>query len=107
LHDEIATYYFYFYHGDFIGKTIQWDANNHLLNSIIGSVLYKMFGDNFTILRLPNLLSFILFFVGSYKLTLSLKTPFLKLTGLLALTCIPFVLDYFAYARGYGMSMGF
>ncbi len=107
LHDEIATYYFYFYHGDFIGKTIQWDANNHLLNSVIGSVLYKIFGDNFTILRLPNLLSFILFFVGSYKLTVSLKTPFLKLTGLLALTCIPFVLDYFAYARGYGMSMGF
>jgi len=107
LHDEIATYYFYFYHGDFIGKTIQWDANNHLLNSVFGATLYKIFGDNFAILRVPNLLSFVLFFVGSYKLTASLKTPFLKLTGLLALTCIPFVLDYFAYARGYGLSMGF
>ena len=107
LHDEIATYYFYFYHEDFIGKTIQWDANNHLLNSVIGAQLYKVFGDNFAILRLPNLLSFILFFIGSFKLTVHLKTPFLKLTGLLALTCIPFVLDYFSYARGYGLSMGF
>ncbi len=107
LHDEVATFYFYFYHGDYIGETIQWDANNHLLNSFLGAQLYKLFGDNFIVLRLPNLLAFILFFIGSYRLTEQLKTPFLKLTGLLALTCIPFVLDYFAYARGYGLSMGF
>ncbi len=107
LHDEIATFYFYFYHGDYFGETIQWDANNHLLNSFIGAQLYKIFGDNFVVLRLPNLLAFILFFVGSYRLTKNLKTPFLNLTGLLSLTCIPFVLDYFAYARGYGLSMGF
>ncbi len=107
LHDEIATYYFYFYHGDFIGKATHWDANNHLLNSFLGNILYRVFGDNFAILRLPNLIGFIFFFYGSYQLTQALKTPFLKLTGLLALTCIPFVLDYFAYARGYGLSIGF
>ncbi len=107
LHDEIATFYFYFYHGDYIGETIQWDANNHLLNSVIGNLLYQIVGDNMSVLRLPNLLAFIPYFLGSYWLTKDLKTPYLKLTGLLALTCIPFVLDYFAYARGYGLSMGF
>ncbi|MBL1280876.1 MAG: hypothetical protein COA33_011415 [Fluviicola sp.] len=107
LHDEIATFIFYFYHGDYIGPTIQWDANNHLLNSFLGHQLYKVFGDNLFILRLPNVLAFILYFWGLVRLTQNFKTVFLKFSSLFSLACIPFILEYFAYARGYGLSLGF
>lgn len=107
LHDEVATYIFFFYHGDYIGEHIQWDANNHLLNSFIGHQLYKVFGDNFAILRLPNFLAFILYFWGCNAFLKGVKRQSLRFIGLLALTTIPYTLEYFGYARGYGLSMGF
>jgi hypothetical protein len=107
LHDEIATYMFYFYQGDYIGEYIHWDANNHLLNSFIGHKLYGVFGDNIPVLRLPNLLAFVFYFWGTVRLTRDFKTPYLKLTSLVALNTIPFIIEYFSVARGYGLSIGF
>ena len=52
LHDEIATYMFYFYQGDYIGEYIHWDANNHLLNSYLGHKLYGVFGDNLSLIHI-------------------------------------------------------
>ena len=106
LHDEVATYMFYFYHGEYTGDLIHWDANNHLLNSFIGHQLYNIFGDNFTALRLPNLCAFVLYFFGTIRLTKAFKTPYLKLTSAAALNTIPFIMEYFGNARGYGLSFG-
>jgi len=107
LHDEVATYMFYFYQGDYLGATIQWDANNHLLNSFIGHLLYKVFGDNFFVLRLPNVLAFVLYFWATVRLAKDLSAPWLKTMVLLALNTVPFVMEYFGNARGYGLSLGF
>jgi hypothetical protein len=107
LHDEVATYMFYFYQGDYMGDTILWDANNHLLNSFIGNLLYQFFGDNIPVLRLPNLVAFVIYFFGTVQLTKGFKTPFLKITSLVALNSIPFIMEYFGNARGYGLSLGF
>lgn len=107
LHDEVATYIFYIYQGDYWGETMHWDANNHLLNSFICHQLYKVFGDNMAIFRLPNLLAFVLFFFGTVRLTKNLKTPLLKTLALLALNTIPFYMEYFGNTRGYGLSFGF
>lgn len=107
LHDEIATYMFYFYQGDYIGEYIHWDANNHLLNSYLGHKLYGLFGDNIPVLRLPNLLAFVFYFWGNVRLTRNFQTPYLKLTSLIALNTIPFIIEYFGVARGYGLSLGF
>jgi len=107
LHDEVATYMFYIYHGDYMGETIHWDANNHLLNSFVCHQLYKLFGDHMFVFRIPNLLTFVLYFFGTIQLTKSLKTPLLKTTALLALNTIPFIMEYFGNTRGYGMSFGF
>lgn len=107
LHDEVATYIFYFYGGDFWGDNIVWDANNHLLNSLIGWILYHFFGDNFAILRLPNVCAFIIYFFATVRLLRHLRTPYLKTIGLIALNTVPFVLEYFGNARGYGLSLGF
>lgn len=107
LHDEVASYMFYFYQGDYVGATIQWDANNHLLNSFIGHLLYKVFGDNFFVLRLPNVIAFVLYFWATVRLTKNFTAPWLKTTVLLALNTVPFVMEYFGNARGYGLSLGF
>ncbi|MCH2229307.1 MAG: hypothetical protein MK105_03090 [Crocinitomicaceae bacterium] len=107
LHDEVATYIFFFYHGNYIGEEIVWDANNHLLNSFIGNILYQFVGDNIPVLRLPNLLAFVAYFFGTIQLTKFFKTSLLKSTSLIALNSIPFIMEYFGNARGYGLSLGF
>ena len=107
LHDEVATYIFYIYQGDYWGETMHWDANNHLLNSFVCHQLYKVFGDNMAIFRLPNLIAFVLFFFGTVRLTKNLQTPILKTLALVSLNTIPFYMEYFGNTRGYGLSFGF
>ncbi len=107
LHDEIATFYFYIYHGDFVGRDLVFDANNHLLNSFFGFLIYRVFGESFFALRLPNLLSFIVYFYAIFQLMKWIKSESLKAIGLSALICIPFILEYFAYCRGYGIGIAF
>lgn len=107
LHDEIATFYFYIYHGNFIGRDLVCDANNHLLNSFIGHFIYKLFGENFFLFRLPNLLSFGVYFYAVFSILKPLKRQSLKVLGLIALVSIPFMIEYFAYTRGYGIGIAF
>ena len=107
LHDEVATFYHYIESGVFWGDKMQVDANNHLLNSIICRAIYKVCGEGFFMLRLPNVLAFIGFYWGIVKLIKPLRSNFSRMMVLLALACMPFMLEYFAYARGYGLSLGF
>jgi hypothetical protein len=105
-HDEIATFFFYIYHGDYYGDTIVLDANNHLLNSFIGhEILYPIVKDNFFWLRFPNILAFCLWFWSSYKLSLFYSKNSLRFLTLVALNSVPLLMEYFAYTRGYGISL--
>lgn len=106
LHDEVATLYHYIESGIYYGPESVLDANNHLLNSITGNWIYKIFGDSFFALRLPNVLSFILYFYGVYSLLSRIRHISLRYTGLFLVTIIPYYLDYFSALRGYGMSLG-
>ncbi len=107
LHDEIATYMFYIYQGDFKGETIVWDANNHLLNSFICNKLYPIFKDNISLYRLPNLFAFVLYFLGLRELLKELKTKNLRLIALITFCSLTIIIEYFALCRGYGLSLGF
>lgn len=107
MHDELATLFYYIDYGVFWGKGMLIDANNHLLNSFLGKVCYSFFGDHIWAIRLPNVLSFLIFFYASYKISLTLKNNFLRYVLLLSFSCIPYVLDYFSLSRGYGLSMAF
>lgn len=107
LHDELATYYFYIYQGDFYGKHEVFDANNHLLNSLLSHFIYKLSGDNWLFLRLPNLLAFVLYSYGLYELIKNLSNKWNKIIVFSGIASIPFILEYFANCRGYGLSMGF
>ena len=107
LHDEVATYILYFYHGDYLGETIHWDANNHLLNSFVGHLMYQVVGDNIPVLRFPNVIAYIAFFFGTVQLTKNYTGNWLKLLSLITLNSIPFIIEYFGNMRGYGLSLGF
>lgn len=107
LHDEVATFFHYIETGVFWGDQALLDANNHVLNSYLSHKLFLWFGADFFFLRLPNVLSFILFFWAIYQLVKPIKNQIQRGVLLVALVGIPFILDYFAYTRGYGMSLAF
>lgn len=107
LHDEVATFFHYVETGLIWGDRALLDANNHLVNSYLSHWLFLIFGADFFWLRLPNVLSFTIFFWAIYQLVKPIKTILFRGITLVALTGIPFILDYFAYTRGYGISLAF
>jgi len=106
LHDEAATLFYYIESGIYWGPDLLIDANNHLLNSMIGHWIYLLFGDDFFFIRLPNVVAFVFYFWGIYRFIKPIPSNIHKTLILLGTTCIPFILEYFAYTRGYGISMG-
>ena len=81
------------------------DANNHITNSILLKYSERVFGFNEFSHRLPNVLSFIIFFASTaIAVQLLTRNQFLTLLALpLAILQIGF-LDFFSLARGYGIS---
>jgi len=91
-------------------KTFSWaqageTANNHLLNILLMKWSAGIFGESEFALRLPNVLAFVLYLVAAIKINKLLKMPYL-FTSLILLTCMPFVMDFFSLARGYGLGLG-
>jgi hypothetical protein len=58
FHDEAATFFHYVVTGEFLPSVALWDANNHLLNSALGGLAYRLFGPEPLFIRLPNVLAF-------------------------------------------------
>ena len=107
LHDEVATFFHYVEVGDIWSDTAVLDANNHLLNSYLSRFTYLLFGENFFFLRLPNILAFFIYFWSVVHLLKGLNHRFNYLIALVALNTIPFIFEYFALTRGYGLGLAF
>ncbi len=107
LHDENATFYHFIETGAIWGKGALLDANNHLLNSYIGRFFYTHFGEHYFLFRLPSALSIGIYFWAIWKLTVTFPINWQRWLVTLAIVCIPFVLDYFSYTRGYGLAICF
>ena len=102
VHDESLTYSILF--GN---KVFEESANNHLLNTALMRYILTNTGrDDEGLLRLPNVLSFILYAFAAYKITARMPQNSLKIYGYLLLLLNPFILDFFSLARGYGLSLG-
>lgn len=104
-HDEAATFFHYIQSGKFIPYYALWDANNHFLNSVLVYPLYKIFGSDLLWLRLPNLVFFPIYALFAYKLTKDIRDKRLQLLTSLALITAPFLIEFFAQTRGYGLSL--
>lgn len=106
VHDEAATFFHYINHHEFFPGKALWDANNHVLNSFLSIFFVKAFGVNTLSIRMANLLFFPVYAWFLYKLSLELKHVRMRLLLLFTGLTIHGFIEYFAYSRGYGMSMG-
>lgn len=106
-HDEAVTFFLYLQPGEFFPHNMIWDANNHILNSILTYPLFLLFGEGLITHRLPNVLSFVLYAYFVYKLTAGIRNPWPRNIGLLAMLSPALLIELFAQSRGYGLGMSF
>ena len=82
--------------------------NNHILNTLFIKLNIALFGDHLFTNRLHNFLFFIPFFI---YLVLSASLLFKDIWLRIGLVCLivlqPFLLDFFAVTRGYGLCISF
>ncbi len=83
------------------------DANNHPLNTWGMFVSSALFGNSELALRLPNLLAHLLYCFASFALLRRIRSGPAAFALFLAFNLNPFILEYFALARGYGIGLGF
>jgi len=109
-HDESYTYTRYVYKS--FWDIITYNAsdvipNNHILNTLLMKIFEGVFGSSELALRLPNMLAYVAFLFCSLLWLRRFNSPWILVTGFLALHANPFLLDFFALARGYGLSVSF
>src|SRR3989344_2644589 len=112
--DEAFSYLQFVRHEIFIPEKYEMmDANNHFLNTWLNIYFVKWFGVSELVLRLPSLISHLLFLFYSYKLiknfvrrTPSGENKWLVLASFLIINLNPYILDFFSLSRGYGPSLG-
>src|SRR5690606_34203897 len=107
IHDALATYFDYIETAEIRGGRSLLAAKNHLLNSWLGNLSYRWFGEYFFLFRLPSLLCFCLYYWSGRKLTRNLNLGIWGELCFVALNTIPWIFDYFSYTRGYGLAIGF
>jgi hypothetical protein len=107
LHDEVSTLYIYILSGNFLPWNAWPDANNHLLNSFLSWISYQSFGPSLWSLRFPNVLCSLLYFYSVIGISKYLRNKNLKVAFILIMFFTHGFIEFFAFARGYGMSMAF
>jgi hypothetical protein len=83
------------------------DANNHFINTFLTYVSYHLFGSSKLALRLPNLLSAIIFLYFLFRTSLFIKNINLRWIFILSIMFSHYFIEFFAVSRGYGLSMAF
>jgi len=106
-HDEQGTI-------DYFSKMPIWDIisykdpipNNHILNTLLIKFFSSLFGYHPFVVRLPNVLAFVLYFTFCVHFIKGFLTePFIRIAALLLLTANPYFIDFFSLARGYALSV--
>jgi hypothetical protein len=105
VNDEIGTFFYFVQGGKFIPYLSDWDANNHLLNSALTFISYKLFGLSELSLRLPNLLFALALFYALFRFAGEIPNIFTRWMFILSICLNHFFIEYCALSRGYGMSM--
>jgi Dolichyl-phosphate-mannose-protein mannosyltransferase len=96
------------YTGIMFAKNMFGTANNHILNSLMLKKSVAMFGWQEWSIRLPNVLSFLLYFAAVVLIMQRIsKNNVVRLAGIVFFCTPHFIIDYFSLARGYGMAIAF
>jgi hypothetical protein len=104
-HDETATFFYYIQSDNYLPYRSHAYTNNHVLNSALANLFYHGFGSHPFVLRLPNILSFLLLCFGVKQLLAFFKqigSKYLMIVLFLLTFCF---LDIFVLCRGYGLSI--
>lgn len=105
--DEVTTFFFYIQPGSFQPHYAFLDANNHLLNSLLGHLCYLLLGEGMIVIRIPNLIGYIIYAYYGFKLFKMLSNVYAKITLIVLLFCTQYIVEFFAVSRGYGLSFAF
>ncbi len=81
-------------------------ANNHVLHSMLMKLFVGLFGSSEYVLRIPALGGMLLFMVYLFKLSWGMLKK-LWWVGYVSVLYQPYLLDYFAIARGYALAIAF
>ncbi len=107
VHDEAATFFHYIRLDAIIPGHALWDANNHLLNTLLAYLSTYVFGEDPLWLRLPNLLALLLFIVYVWRIGQWVENRIVRFLLMAALLTASLQLEFFSFARGYGLSIAF
>jgi hypothetical protein len=111
-YDEAATYIRYIAH---IGPEFDAGplaifnfevATNHLLSTALTKLATVAAGSSELVLRLPALLGYAMYLWFSAGILRRLTGSLVAVAGLLLLNLNPYLLDFFALSRGYGLGIG-
>lgn len=106
--DEAFTFLYFVHPFDFLPlPQSPWSANNHFLNSLFIFLSYKIFGIHEWSVRLPNLLALGIFLFFIYRLGFFIKQRGVRIIFYLSILGSHYLLSFFGYARGYGLSLAF
>lgn len=106
-HDEVGTtvHYSNFSVWQIMMYPDEW-PNNHILNTLITKGFLLLLGKEQWVVRLPNLLSFVLYALGVFRIISAMlkKESVFFIPAALLFIANPYLLDFFGLSRGYGMS---
>jgi len=106
--DEVATYLGYISSNVLGVFNFGASANNHFLNTLLAKFFTVLGGNHEWVLRIPNLLGYAIYLLFSFLLLdRFIKNKYIVVCGYFLLNANPYVLDFFALCRGYGLSIGF
>ncbi len=85
------------------------EPNNHILNTLITKCFISCFGNTQLIIRLPNLLAFLVYGFAIYRIVRRIpgEGSLYFLPVVLLYVSNPFMVSFFALCRGYGISCAF
>jgi len=105
--DEATTFIDFAHTSDVLPGQGRWVANNHYLNSLLLAISAQIFGISEWAIRLPNLLAFLLFARYVFLWGAEMKGTIARLLFPITIYASLFIIEFFALARGYGLSMAF
>lgn len=106
-YDEILNYFLFVEPGNFQPFYAAPDANNHLISTSLSHVIYLLFGNKLLLMRIPSVLSFILFFFYLWKFRSFFNSKLIGNCFLITFCSSFYVISFFSLSRGYGISMAF
>lgn len=107
VNDEARAFYMYVLSGEFLPFLASWDAANHPLLTALAQLSWKVSGMDPLGLRIWSVLAFVLYAWYAWRMGGWLRSRFVRWCLWAALLGAPFLLDFFALFRGYGLAMGF